>query len=157
MVRETLLDYFHTVARQEGEYLVYDDGFRPRSYSYADLARAARHFAVLLQPHGVGRGDRIILWSENRPAWVAAFWGCVLRGVAVALGHEGTAEYFPPVQDFGGDPCPICSPMDKHRIPMAEQFWVEGLGKFVDHPGPSEVHPLCRCGLLIYESKVTQP
>jgi long-chain acyl-CoA synthetase len=84
MVRETLLDYFHTVAGQEGEYLVYDDGFRPRSYSYADLARAARNFAALLQAHGVGRGDRIILWSENRPAWVAAFWGCVLRGVAVA-------------------------------------------------------------------------
>lgn len=84
MVRETLLDYFHTVAQQAGEYLVYDDGFRPRSYSYADLARAAHNFAALLQAHGVGRGDRIILWSENRPAWVAAFWGCVLRGVAVA-------------------------------------------------------------------------
>ena len=26
MVRETLLDYFHTVARQQGEYLVYDEG-----------------------------------------------------------------------------------------------------------------------------------
>jgi len=84
MVRETLLDYFHSVTSQEGEYLVYDDGFRPRSYSYADLARASRNFAALLQAHGVGRGDRIILWSENRPAWVAAFWGCVLRGVAVA-------------------------------------------------------------------------
>ena len=84
MVRETLLDYFHSVTSQEGEYLVYDDGFRPRSYSYADLARASRNFAALLQAHDVGRGDRIILWSENRPAWVAAFWGCVLRGVAVA-------------------------------------------------------------------------
>ena len=41
MVRETLLDYFRTVAELEGEYLVYDDGFRPRAYSYAGLARAA--------------------------------------------------------------------------------------------------------------------
>lgn len=41
-------------------------------------------FAARLQQQGIGRGDRIILWSENRPAWVAAFWGCVLRGVAVA-------------------------------------------------------------------------
>lgn len=84
MVRETLLDYFRTVAELEGECLVYDDGFRPRAYSYAALGRAARNFAAKLQAAGIGRGDRIILWSENRPAWVAAFWGCVLRGVAVA-------------------------------------------------------------------------
>lgn len=94
MVRETLLDYFRTVAELEGEYLVYDDGFRPRAYSYAGLARAARNFAAKLQAAGIGSGDRIILWSENRPAWVAAFWGCVLRGVAVApIDEHHSAEF----------------------------------------------------------------
>jgi long-chain acyl-CoA synthetase len=83
MKRDTLLDYFRTVADLEGEYLVYDDGFRPRAYSYADLARAAHNFAARLESVGAGKGDRIILWSENRPAWVAAFWGAILRGVAV--------------------------------------------------------------------------
>lgn len=84
MTRNTLLDYFRSIAERRGEYLVYDDGFRPRSYSYSDLARAARNFAARLEQHGIGRGDRVLVWSENRPAWVAAFWGCVLRGVAVA-------------------------------------------------------------------------
>jgi long-chain acyl-CoA synthetase len=84
MVRETLLDYFNTVASLDGEYLVYDDGFRPRAYSYRALARAARNFSRVLLEHGIGPGDRVVLWSENRPAWVAAFWACVLRGVAVA-------------------------------------------------------------------------
>lgn len=84
MVRETLLDYFNTVASLDGEYLVYDDGFRPRSYTYRALARAARSFSRTLEDHGISAGDRVVLWSENRPAWVAAFWGCVLRGVAVA-------------------------------------------------------------------------
>jgi long-chain acyl-CoA synthetase len=84
MVRTTLLDYFHTIAELRGEYLVYDDGFRPRSYTYPALARGARNLAVQLRDHGIGRGDRVVLWSENRPAWVAAFWGCMLRGVAVA-------------------------------------------------------------------------
>ncbi|MBI5084865.1 MAG: AMP-binding protein [Acidobacteria bacterium] len=84
ITRETLLDYFRSIAEKEGEYLVYDDGFRPRSYTYQALVRAARNFAAMLQAHGIGPGDRIILWSENRPAWVAAFWGAVLRGVAVA-------------------------------------------------------------------------
>jgi long-chain acyl-CoA synthetase len=83
MVRETLLDYFRTVAELRGEYLVYDDGFRPRSYTYAAFARCARNFAVRLRNHRIGPGDRVVLWSENRPAWVAAFWGCMLRGVAV--------------------------------------------------------------------------
>ncbi len=84
MKRETLLDYFRSVVEREGEYLVYDDGYRPRSYSYDNLKRAAHNLAAKLERHGIGRGDRVILWSENRPAWVAAFWGCVLRGVAVA-------------------------------------------------------------------------
>jgi long-chain acyl-CoA synthetase len=84
MVRETLLDYFNTVAALDGEYLVYDDGFRPRSYSYRALARAAKNFARTLAAHGISVGDRVVLWSENRPAWVAVFWGCLLRGVIVA-------------------------------------------------------------------------
>ena len=27
--------------------------------------------------------DRIVIWSGNRPEWVPAFWGCMLRGVTV--------------------------------------------------------------------------
>jgi len=84
MVRETLLDYFNTVAVLDGEYLVYDDGFRPRSYTYRALARAAKNFCRTLAVNGIASGQRVVLWSENRPAWVAAFWGCLLRGVAVA-------------------------------------------------------------------------
>jgi len=84
MKRDTLLDYFRSLAECRGEYLVYDDGFRPRRYTYAQLANAARHFAAKLESIGAGPGDKILLWSENRPAWVAAFWGAVLRGVAVA-------------------------------------------------------------------------
>ena len=94
MVRETLLDYFSTVAKLEGECLVYDDGFRPRSYSYRALARAAKNFARVLDEHNIASGDRIVIWSENRPAWVAAFWGCVLRGVAVApIDERHSAEF----------------------------------------------------------------
>lgn len=82
--RETLLDSFRALEGVRGEALVYDDGFRPRHYTYEGLIRAARNFAARLEAAGIGRGDRVILWSENRPAWVAAFWGCVLRGVAIA-------------------------------------------------------------------------
>jgi len=82
--RDTLIGFFETVETLKGEYLVYDDGYRPRSYSYQDVARAARNFAMRLEQAGIGTGDRVVLWSENRPEWVAAFWGCLLKGVAVA-------------------------------------------------------------------------
>ncbi len=99
MLRNTLADYFSSVIALEGEYLVYDDGFRPRSYTYAELARAARNLAARLEQAGVGRGDRVILWSENRPAWVAAFWACVLRGVAVApIEERHSVEFFERVE-----------------------------------------------------------
>ena len=84
MKRDTLIGFFDTVASLDGEYLVYDDGFRPRSFSYPEVARAARNFAAKLEQAGIGKGDRVVLWSENRPEWVAAFWGCLLKGVAVA-------------------------------------------------------------------------
>jgi long-chain acyl-CoA synthetase len=84
MKRDTLIGFFETVASLNGEYLVYDDGYRPRSYSYAEVARAAHNFAERLERAGIGKGDRVVLWSENRPEWVAAFWGCLLKGVAIA-------------------------------------------------------------------------
>lgn len=105
--------------------------------------------ALLERAEAIGDAEAI---GSTRAAQLEAAKQAQQTGVL----EDGIKEWVT-VQDFGGDPCPICAPMDKHRIPMAEQFWVEGLGKFVDHPGPSEVHPLCRCGLLIYESKVTQP
>ncbi len=83
MKRDTLIDFFESAVGQKGVYLVFDDGVRPRSYTYGQLGAAARRFALRLAEEGVGRGDRVILWSENRPAWIAAFWGCLLRGAAV--------------------------------------------------------------------------
>ncbi|MGQ9919085.1 MAG: AMP-binding protein [Bryobacteraceae bacterium] len=83
MKRDTLVDFFESIVAQKGVCLVYDDGLRPRSYTYEQLGAAARRFALRLAEAGVARGDRVILWSENRPAWIAAFWGCQLRGAAV--------------------------------------------------------------------------
>lgn len=94
MKRDTLVDFFDSIVRQEGTALAYDDGLRPRSYTYAQLEAAARRFAARLAEAGAGRGDRVVLWSENRPEWVAAFWGCLLRGVAVAPIDERHSEDF---------------------------------------------------------------
>ena len=46
MRRDTLIDFFHDLARARGEFLVHDDGFRTRRYTYVQVARAARAQAV---------------------------------------------------------------------------------------------------------------
>jgi long-chain acyl-CoA synthetase len=81
--RDTLLDFFADLARARGEFLVHDDGFRSRSFSYAQVAQSARGFAARLHEAGVRKGDTVVFFSENRPEWIAAFWGCLLAGVVV--------------------------------------------------------------------------
>jgi long-chain acyl-CoA synthetase len=83
MTRETLLDFFDERLRSETEFFVHDDGYRVRHYSYDRVRQAAVDFAVRLTVTGIGAGDKVLIWGENRPEWIVAFWGCLLRGVVV--------------------------------------------------------------------------
>ena len=83
MPRRTLLDFFADLATIDGEFLAYDDGYRTWRYRYAEVADRARAFAARLEAAGIGKGHAVAIWSENRPEWVIAFWGCLLRGVIV--------------------------------------------------------------------------
>jgi long-chain acyl-CoA synthetase len=83
MPRETLLDFFEDLGSIDGEFLIHDDGLRTRRYSYGEVAAAARGFACRLREAGVGKGDAVLVWAENRPEWIAAFWGCVIAGIVV--------------------------------------------------------------------------
>ena len=82
-IRQNLADLFCEFSRSPDEFIEYDNGYRSWKYTYAQVAHAARHFAIRLGEHKIGKGDKVIFWSENRPEWVAAFWGCVLAGVIV--------------------------------------------------------------------------
>ncbi|MEJ7608142.1 MAG: AMP-binding protein [Bryobacteraceae bacterium] len=99
MRRETLLDVFENLASLPGEFLVYDDGLRVHRHTYAALGDAARRLAVRLESSGIVKNDKVILWGENRPEWLAAMWGCLLRGVIVVpLDHRGSADLLLRVQ-----------------------------------------------------------
>jgi long-chain acyl-CoA synthetase len=94
MRRDTLLDFFHDFSARRGDFLVYDDGFRARSYTYSETAAAARAFAARLQMAGVGKGDKVLFWSENRPEWIIALWGCLLIGsVAVPIDYRASQDF----------------------------------------------------------------
>jgi len=99
MVRETLLDFFADMTRRHGEFLVYDDGYRSRSWPYEEVGRAARGVARAFGEAGIGKGDAVVIWSENRPEWVIAFWGCLLAGVvAVPIDYRSSPAFLRRVQ-----------------------------------------------------------
>ena len=83
MQRRTLLDFFQDLIQIRGDFLVYDDGYRRRRHSYAETGRAAQGFAARLAAAGLRKGDKVVFWAENRPEWIACYWGCLLSGVIV--------------------------------------------------------------------------
>jgi long-chain acyl-CoA synthetase len=88
----TLLDDFRRYDRQIA--VVRFQGNRRRVTSYGQIARLAGRFAALLAERGIGPGDRVLLWAENSAEWIAALYGCILRGaLAVPLDAYGTAEF----------------------------------------------------------------
>jgi long-chain acyl-CoA synthetase len=91
---KTLVDVFRLLETRRGEFLVYDDGYRVRRHTYAEVTRAARGFAARLIAHGIGKGDTVVLWGENRPEWIACYWGIQLAGaVAVPIDFRSSHEF----------------------------------------------------------------
>ncbi len=57
-------------------------GYRTARWSYAQVAGLAFQFARELENRQIEKADRVIIWGANSAEWVAAFFGCALRGVA---------------------------------------------------------------------------
>ena len=94
MTRDTLIDLFRDLSDIRGEFLVYDDGYRRRGHTYAEVCAAARGFAARLAAAGLAKGDTAIFWGENRPEWVACYWGCLLAGVIVVpIDYRSSAAF----------------------------------------------------------------
>jgi long-chain acyl-CoA synthetase len=88
----SLLDDFDRHADQTAT--VTSDGLRQIRTSYGALGYLARRFAAELALREIRKGDRVVLWGQNRAEWVAAFFGCVTAGVlAVPLDIGGGLEF----------------------------------------------------------------
>jgi len=94
MLRRTLIDFFDDLAALDGEFLVYDDGYRTWSLTYREVGDAARAFAGRLREAGIAKGESVAIWSENRPEWIVALWGCLLEGVIlVPIDYRASAAF----------------------------------------------------------------
>src|SRR3954447_22388598 len=98
MTRRTLTEFLDDVTSNpqtaRAEFLIYDDGYRTWSWSYADLVRAAGQFADRIRDAGITSGEHVAIWSENRPEWIAALWGALLEGVVVVpIDYRASPEF----------------------------------------------------------------
>src|SRR5271157_229614 len=95
MPRSSLLSLFDEFARfSRGVAIVQQRGYRREAWTYQKLTGAAVLRALQLKEHGVRSADRVLLWGPNSAEWVAAFWGCLLRGaVVVPLDDSSTLDF----------------------------------------------------------------
>src|ERR1700691_4640361 len=69
-------------------------GNRRFSSTYAQLGELSARCAHAYDLAGLRPGERILLWGNHSVEWMAAFFGCILRGiVAVPLDAAGSLEF----------------------------------------------------------------
>ena len=99
-MRETLTSFLgDCIAHGDQTAVAHWRGLRTARWSYARLASAAFQFARELEARKIGAGDRVLFWGENSPEWIAAFYGCLLRGaVVVPLDLKSAPDFVERVQ-----------------------------------------------------------
>lgn len=86
------LDRFRHFSRDVA--YVHRRGLRRESWRYARVVEVTHQFANELKARNIGKGDHVVLWGANSAEWVAAFFGCMLRGaVVVPLDRIGAPAF----------------------------------------------------------------
>ncbi|HEY7097300.1 MAG TPA: AMP-binding protein [Terriglobales bacterium] len=107
-------------------------GYRRESWTYRQVAQTAFQFARELESRNIGKGDRVLIWGPNRAEWVAAFFGCVARGVIVVpMDDAATTDFAQRVFRQVGAKLTVCS--RAHINPGMPSVILEELTARVSH------------------------
>jgi long-chain acyl-CoA synthetase len=111
MPRDSLVEYFSEYTSRRDEPAVTSvSGYHIERWTYGRIADEACRFARELETRGVNRGDAVLLWAENRPEWLAVFWGCLLRGaIVVPIDRISTSEFASSVAQRVNGKLLVCS------------------------------------------------
>jgi long-chain acyl-CoA synthetase len=121
MPRQSLIEYIAESARHgNGVVYAHRSGYRMVRWSYRDVAGVAAQFARELELRGIEHGDRVLLWGRNSAEWVAAFFGCILRG-AIAVPMDQGATF-----DFAGR---VAQQVDAKLLVMSRENDMAGKGR----------------------------
>jgi long-chain acyl-CoA synthetase len=93
---ESLAEFFRVHFHAHRDECAYGQrcGYRMEWFTYGQVLEMAFRFCRELETRGIGKGDRVMLWGENCAGWVAAFFGCALRGVVVVPMDDGASAEF---------------------------------------------------------------
>ena len=136
----SLTDYLpQFLSRAHDPAFIQPNGYRTQRRSYLQVAATAFRFARELEARGIDKGDRVFLWGPNSAEWVAAFWGCVLRGaIVVPLDDIATTDIFLRVHQQVGAKLLVAS--HGHQQPSIPSLLVENLSELVA-PHSSSPYP----------------
>jgi long-chain acyl-CoA synthetase len=111
MERRSVVEYLEDFQRRGRECAyIQRRGYRSVHWSYQQVAETAFQFARELEKRGIGKGERVLLWGPNSAEWVAAFFGCALRGVIVVpIDNAGAADFAQRVYRKVGARLLLCS------------------------------------------------
>jgi len=129
MERRSVVEYLDSFLRRGRECAyVQHCGYRTVRWSYRQVAETSSRFARELEARGISKGDRVLLWGPNSAEWVAAFFGCALRGVIVVpIDEAGTADFAQRVYQQVDGKLLICS--REHELPSIPALALEDLSE----------------------------
>jgi long-chain acyl-CoA synthetase len=79
---ETLAELLPEIARlRNREAIRWSNGFRTWTASYAELHGKIGSLVAYFDEKEIRKGDRVLIWAQNRTEWVAVFWACIARGI----------------------------------------------------------------------------
>lgn len=133
---ETLLELLPRIERLGSrEALRVWNGYRTWRWSYADLDAGIRRFVAYLDRHGIGSGDRVVLWADNRPEWAAVFWACLARRVQVVpLDRQSSPEFVDRIALQTSARLLVHSGAAASPTPLLERFAIESLDGLPEGP-----------------------
>src|SRR5437879_6144828 len=119
-MRTTVHSYLDDfIARGDETAFAHRRGLRVARWSYAQTAAKSYQFARELEAREIGKGDRVLLWAENSPEWLASFFGCLLRGVIVVpLDAQSGLEFIARVQQQVEAKLAICDAETSSRTTL---------------------------------------
>lgn len=115
--------------------IVSTHGIRTRRVTWGELTGRVIQVAEELRLRGIGTGDRVILWGENGPAWVAAFHAILLRGaVVVPLDIQSAPDFVAQVVAQVGPRLALVGREGQGALPTSlPQVLLDELEAMVDH------------------------
>src|SRR5437763_5529700 len=140
---KTVASYVESFTRRGTETMLsYRRGFRIQRWSYERVAATAFRFARELEARGIGKGERVLIWGENSAEWVAAFFGCLLRGaIVVPLDASSETGLVERVEQQVEARLLLCDADEQHcshlNVPVVR---LEELSSLVSHH-PSHIYP----------------